>query len=202
VAGATQTWQASVPPWCWSCARLRRQVWEWRKADATPAPRSVQRQLFEENFYDRDVLFAASWMTATSVHLSLLEPHLPRAAKGSARVRVVFFLEPLPRRSTDEPITRPYPAGELRGVFARWQAPGHWLGRKPSADLGLRHGKRVMRLPSKTWSRLAFAPDGQTLGVGRPRQSVVWNLEREADCFPARRALANFASPFPRRELS
>ena len=51
-------------------------------------------------------------------------------------------------------------------------------------------------LPEQNVVSLAFAPDGQTLGVGGRDQVVVWNLETERAVFKREEALGQFRIAF------
>ena len=57
-------------------------------------------------------------------------------------------------------------------------------------------GRIVKTLPEQNVVSLAFAPDGQTLGVGGRDQVVVWNLETGRVVFKREEALGQFRIAF------
>ena len=66
----------------------------------------AEKERADQNLYDSDMSLAQhAWDDGDLGYtLSLLEAHRPRYRRnGSARLRVVLFLEPLQRRSTDDP---------------------------------------------------------------------------------------------------
>jgi WD40 repeat protein len=173
-------------------------LWQWRKAMRNAQAEAEQRQRADQNLYDSDMSLAQhAWDDGDLGRtLSLLEEHRPKAGEEDRRSFEWFYFRKLCQG--DQQMTL---RGHSQAVNCVAFSPdGKRLATGSVGDpvqiWDTATGKRVKTFPEQNVVSLAFARDGQMLGVGGQDQMIVWNLETERAVFKHEEALARFRIAF------
>jgi WD40 repeat protein/serine/threonine protein kinase len=152
-------------------------VWEWRKA-------SRERQRADQSLYESDMSLAQhAWDDGDLGYaLNRLQAHLPRAAEVDRRNFVWFYFWKLCQG--EQVMTLPHSQTVNSVAFSpdgKRVATG--CGGNGVQIWDTATGKMVKRVPVPDVVSLAFAPDGQKLGVGGRYEVMVWDLQAERAVF-------------------
>ena len=173
-------------------------LWQWRQAMTNAKLANANRLLAEANreradqsLYDSDMSLAQhAWDDGDLGRTLSRWKHIsPNAGETDRRGFEWFYFWNLCQGDQRMTLTNHSQAVNCRGAF-RPMASAWPLARSedPVQIWDTATGKIVKTLPEQNVVSLAFAPDGQTLGVGGRDQVVVWNLETGHAGFQTRRS--------------